>query len=57
MFCFSTEPQGKDWIFVVFVVVWLHVFGGVCAYICVSYKTTSKDKIFGALGKSQIILA
>lgn len=57
MFCFSAEPQGKDWIFVVFVVVWLHVFGGVCAYICVSYKATSKDKLFGALGKSQIILA
>ena len=34
MFCFSAEQQGRDWIFVVVVVVvvdtWFYVLGSVC---------------------------
>lgn len=53
MFCFPAKQQGKDCFFVVFVVVWLYVFGGLCASVShIEGKATSKDKIFGVLGKS-----
>lgn len=47
MFCFSAEQLGKDWIFVVFVIVdvCLYVFGGVCVCVCVSHIRRSNLKI------------